>query len=49
MIKVKVKPDPYYRREGSDVHTDRFISMTQAILGGRVDIKTLYGNVALTI
>ena len=32
MIKVKVKPDPYYRREGSDVHTDRYISVSQVSL-----------------
>ncbi len=28
MIKIKVKPDPYYRREGCDVHTDRYLSVS---------------------
>ena len=29
MIRIKVKDDPYFRREGSDIHTDRYITVTQ--------------------
>lgn len=27
MIQVKVKPHPYFKRDGSDIHTDLFISI----------------------
>lgn len=35
MIRIKVKDDPYFRREGSDIHTDRYITVTQVILSCR--------------
>ena len=28
LIKVDVKPHPYFRREGADIYTDKFITMT---------------------
>ena len=33
MIKVKVKPHPYFKRDGSDIHTNLFISVADAVLG----------------
>jgi molecular chaperone DnaJ len=27
MIQVKVKPHPYFKRDGSDIHTDLYISI----------------------
>ena len=27
MIQVKVKPHPYFKRDGSDIHTDLFVSI----------------------
>lgn len=42
-IVVKIKKDPYYRIENSDVHTDAEISVAQAIFGGKTKIKGLYG------
>ena len=29
MIQVKVKPHPYFKRDGSDILTDQFISITE--------------------
>jgi DnaJ-class molecular chaperone len=29
MLAVKVKPHPYFRREGSDIHTDYYINLSQ--------------------
>ena len=28
MINLKVKPHPYFKRDGSDIHTDLFISIS---------------------
>ena len=29
MIQIKVKPHPYFKRDGSDIHTDMHISIGQ--------------------
>ena len=49
MIKVKVKEHPYFKRDKYDIHTDKYITISQAILGGETSIKTLTGDVKVTI
>jgi molecular chaperone DnaJ len=49
LVQVLVDPHEYYMREGADVHTEAPISITQAILGGSIDIKTLNGEVEVKI
>ena len=34
LIKINVKPHPNFKREGYDIYTDKYITITQAILGG---------------
>ena len=31
MVQVKVKPHPYFKRDGSDIQTDLYISVSQVI------------------
>jgi molecular chaperone DnaJ len=31
MINLKVKPHPYFKRDGSDIHTDLYLSVSQVI------------------
>jgi DnaJ-class molecular chaperone len=49
LIKVNVRPHPYFRREGSDIYTDKFITFTQAVLGGSTKVETLTGKVDVKI
>lgn len=49
LIKVNVKPHPYFKRQGSDILTEKYITLTQAILGGVTKIETLTGKVDLKI
>ena len=44
MIKVEVKSHPYFKREGANIFTEKYITFTQAVLGANLPIKTLYGN-----
>ncbi|KMT16705.1 hypothetical protein BVRB_3g049890 [Beta vulgaris subsp. vulgaris] len=46
---IKVKEDPVFRREGSDIHVDAVLSITQAILGGTIQVPTLTGDVVLKV
>ena len=29
MVQIKVKPHPYFKRDGSDIHTDLFVTVSQ--------------------
>lgn len=49
LIQVLVDPDQYFIREGADVHTEHPVSITQAILGGSIDVRTLKGEVEVKV
>ncbi|KAL9233690.1 hypothetical protein vseg_008650 [Gypsophila vaccaria] len=46
---IKVREDPVFRREGSDIHVDANLSITQAVLGGTIQVPTLTGDVVLKV
>ncbi|MFW5888334.1 MAG: molecular chaperone DnaJ [Patescibacteria group bacterium] len=48
-IKVRVKPHSEFKREGYDIYSEKEIGVTQAVLGDKVDIETVYGKVKLKI
>lgn len=48
-IKVTVKPDDMFEREGFDVYTEIPISYTQATLGDEIVVPTIDGNVKYTV
>lgn len=49
IIRVTVKEDKVFRREGYDVHIDKELSITQAVLGTQVEINGLEGNKTIAI
>lgn len=48
-VNLKVSEDPVFRREGANIHVDANISFTMAILGGKVQVPTLTGDVVLKV
>ncbi|KAH6764982.1 DNAJ heat shock family protein [Perilla frutescens var. frutescens] len=48
-IKLKVAEDPVFSRKGADLYVDKYISFTQAILGGNIEVPTLAGKKQLII
>nr|CAB3470010.1 unnamed protein product [Digitaria exilis] len=48
-IKIQVANDPMFTRDGADIHVDKKISFTQAMLGGKVEVPTLNGNIEVKI
>lgn len=48
-VQISVGSHPTFKREGYDVHVDVPISMTQATLGGAVNVPTLSGEAILKI
>ncbi|MBN2048458.1 MAG: DnaJ domain-containing protein [Anaerolineaceae bacterium] len=48
-LKMTVEKDARFEREGNDLHTDIEIDLYTAVLGGKVSVGTMTGNVQLTI
>ena len=49
MIEIGVRPHPFFKRDGADIRLELPISLTEAVLGGKVTAPTPTGNVAVTI
>ena len=49
MIHVTVAPHPYFTREGWDLKIDLPVTLQEAVLGGKVPVRTLSGTVSLSI
>ena len=48
-LKVSVRPHGRFERRGDDLYTEVTVPLTVAVLGGEARVKTLKGEVALTI
>ncbi|KAL0268762.1 UNVERIFIED_CONTAM: hypothetical protein PYX00_010580 [Menopon gallinae] len=44
-----VEKSNYFRRDGSDIHTDATISLSQAVLGGTIRVQGLYEDQTIQI
>ena len=49
VLTVQVEPHPFYRREGEDLHCELPITITEATLGGHVEVPTPEGPVVIEI
>lgn len=48
-VEVAVKPHPFFKRDGNDIHLEVPIDFIDAILGSKIDIPTVNGEVTLEI
>ena len=49
LIEVEVRPDPRFTREGDDISLELPISLSEAVLGGRIRVPTPTGEVTMTL
>lgn len=49
LIELRLSPHPLFRREGADLHMDLPIPLYDAVLGGKVPVRTPEGTVSMTI
>lgn len=49
LIAVQVRPHPYFVRENDDIRVDLPVSLSEAVLGGKVRVPTPDGAVQLTL
>ena len=48
-LEFSVKEHEFFKREGDDIYLEVPITLTQAVLGGKIDIKTLDSTITLAI
>ena len=48
-LDVDVRPDPHLRRAGDDIELDLPVTISEAVLGAKVEVPTVEGPVTLTI
>jgi DnaJ-class molecular chaperone len=44
LLKLRIQPHPYFRREGNDLILEVPIALAEAVLGAKVDVPTLDGT-----
>ena len=49
LVEVEVGPHRHFSREGDDIHLELPVSLTEAVLGGRVEAPTPAGPVAVAV
>ncbi|KAL7126080.1 hypothetical protein ABFS83_14G161800 [Erythranthe nasuta] len=49
LVMIKVREDPVFRREKADIHVNAVLSITQALLGGTIQVPTLSGDVVVKV
>jgi DnaJ-class molecular chaperone len=49
LVQIKIDRHPYYRREGRDIRLELPVTLTEAMLGAKIKVPTLYGPVTLSI
>ncbi|MBC8048812.1 MAG: J domain-containing protein [Chitinophagales bacterium] len=49
LIELKVRPHPYFERQGDDIHLELPVTLYEAVLGAKVEAPTITGRVTLTI
>ena len=49
LIEVEVLPDPRFTREGDDITLELPVSLTEAVLGGRIIVPTPTGDVSMAV
>ena len=49
LVELNVRPHPFFRRDGQDIHMDLNVSLTEVVEGARVQAPTASGPVSLTI
>lgn len=49
LIEVEVRPDPRFVRDGDNIAIELPVSLTEAVLGGRIRVPTPTGEVTMTV
>jgi DnaJ-class molecular chaperone len=48
-VEVKVTPHDIFERDGLDIHVEAPVTLKEAVLGGKITVPTISGDVAVTV
>ena len=48
-VRISIRKDPVFNRDGVDIHVEVPLTYSQAALGAQIDVPTIDGNVTLTV
>jgi DnaJ-class molecular chaperone len=49
LIEIAIRPQPVFTRKGDDIHVDLQLPLTDAVLGGKINVPTIDGPVTMTV
>jgi DnaJ-class molecular chaperone len=49
LVEVSIKPHRFFTRQGDDIHVEVPVTLTEAVLGGRITVPTPTGPVTMTV
>jgi DnaJ-class molecular chaperone len=49
LIEIQVRPHPFFRRVGNDIHVEVPVTLAEAVLGGTIRVPTPTGPVTMTV
>jgi DnaJ-class molecular chaperone len=49
LVEISIKPHRFFTREGDDIHVEIPVTLTEAVLGGRINVPTPSGPVTMTV
>lgn len=48
-IRLNVRPHPLFKREGDDIYVEAPVTVSEAVLGGKISVPTIDGTVTMTL
>jgi len=49
LIEISIRPHPLFTRKGDDIHLELPVGLHEAVLGGKIEVPTPAGTVAMTV
>jgi DnaJ-class molecular chaperone len=49
LVQVHVTPHPVFRRHGRDIHAELPVSLSEAVLGAKIEVPTVAGPVSMSV
>jgi len=49
LVEISIRPDSTFKREGRDIHIEVPVSLGEAVLGGKIEVKTVHGPVTVSV
>lgn len=49
LVEISVKPHAVFEREGDDIHIEAPVTLSEAVLGGKITAPTIAGDVSISI